>query len=241
MLMLQERTQAEATPLQVRETASLALAPTWLLGPEHPIQCLATNSAACNALELLSVLVGAPLAQALWQHYGSLQAIARASALELVRNIRGLGARRAAHLKAACELGQRAQQALPAVWPIINEPVDIFALLAPLLRDKEQEYLYVLFLNTRGRVLTAPKEIYHGCLNGINVRINEIFREAIKLNAAGIVIAHNHPSGDPSPSPEDIRLTHSLRDAGQLLDIEVLDHCIIGRYHCVSLKEMGKL
>ena len=102
----------------------------------------------------------------------------------------------------------------------------------------EQEHLRVLLLDTRNQVLAMPT-IYIGSLNTSVVRVGELFRSAIKENAAAIIVAHNHPSGDPSPSSEDVRVTRQLVEAGQLLDIDVLDHVIIGRQRYVSLKERG--
>jgi len=103
----------------------------------------------------------------------------------------------------------------------------------------EQEYLFVLLLDTRNRLMGQPIEVYHGSLNTSLIRTGEIFRDAIKVNAAGIIVAHNHPSGDPSPSPEDVAVTRALVEAGKLLDIAVLDHLVIGRQRFVSLKERG--
>jgi DNA repair protein RadC len=100
----------------------------------------------------------------------------------------------------------------------------------------EQEHLRVILLNTRNEVLSAPT-IYQGSLNTSVIRIAELFRTAVRANAAAIIVAHNHPSGDPSPSPEDIRVTRQLVKSGELLDINVLDHIIIGHQRFVSLKE----
>jgi DNA repair protein RadC len=102
----------------------------------------------------------------------------------------------------------------------------------------EQEQLRVVLLDTRNRVL-AVTTVYVGSLNTSVVRISELFREAIRRNAAAVIIVHNHPSGDPTPSPEDVALTRNVIAAGQLLDIEVLDHLVIGQQRFVSLKERG--
>jgi DNA repair protein RadC len=103
----------------------------------------------------------------------------------------------------------------------------------------DQEYLYVIHLDTRNRVIGSPREVYHGSLNTSLIRVAEVFSEAVKVNAAGIIVVHNHPSGDPSPSPEDVAVTRALVEAGKLLDIDVLDHLVIGQHRFVSLKERG--
>jgi DNA repair protein RadC len=122
--------------------------------------------------------------------------------------------------------------------PAIRAPADAAALLQPLLMHREQEYLYVLLLDSRNRLLGEPREVYHGSLNTSLIRVGEVFREALKANAAAIIVAHNHPSSDPTPSPEDVAVTRALVEAGKLLDCEVLDHLIVGQ-RWVSLKERG--
>jgi DNA repair protein RadC len=102
----------------------------------------------------------------------------------------------------------------------------------------EQEHLRLILLDTRNRVISTPT-VYVGSLNTSVVRIGELFRAAIKDNAAAFIVAHNHPSGDPSPSPEDVTVTRQIVQSGKLLDIELLDHVIIGRQRYVSLKERG--
>ena len=102
----------------------------------------------------------------------------------------------------------------------------------------EQEYLKVMLLDSRNRVLDIV-EVYHGSLNSSQVRVGELFKAAIRRNSASVIILHNHPSGDPTPSPDDIALTRAIVQAGKLLDIEVLDHLVIGRRQFVSLKERG--
>jgi DNA repair protein RadC len=97
----------------------------------------------------------------------------------------------------------------------------------------------VLLLNTRNRVIGDPIELYHGNLNTSLIRVGEVFRDAIKANAAGLIVAHNHPSQDVSPSPEDVAVSRALVEAGKLLDITVLDHLIFGGERFISLKERG--
>ena len=102
----------------------------------------------------------------------------------------------------------------------------------------EQEEVHTMLLDTRNRLIASPM-IYRGALNACNMRIAEVFREAIRQNAASLIIAHNHPSGDPSPSADDVNVTHELVKAGKMLDIELLDHLVIAQNRHVSLKERG--
>jgi DNA repair protein RadC len=102
----------------------------------------------------------------------------------------------------------------------------------------EQETMRVLLLDTRNHLIRDPM-VYQGSLNASVVRVGELFREAVRANAAAVIVAHNHPSGDPTPSPEDVAMTRTLVEAGRLLDIEVLDHLVIGKGRWVSLKAQG--
>jgi DNA repair protein RadC len=120
----------------------------------------------------------------------------------------------------------------------IGAPDEVAALLMADMVALEQEHLRVLVLDTRNRLIETV-EIYHGSLNSAVVRIGEVLRPAVRLNAAAVIIAHNHPSGDPSPSPEDVAVTRAIVEAGHLLDIEVLDHIIVGRGRYLSLRQAG--
>lgn len=120
----------------------------------------------------------------------------------------------------------------------LASPADVYRLLAPEVETLQQEQLHVLSLTTKNHVIAAHL-VYQGTISGMPVRLAEVFRPAIIDAAAGIVVSHNHPSGDPTPSPDDIRLSRQMSAAGKLLDIEVLDHIVIGRGRFVSLKEMG--
>jgi len=140
--------------------------------------------------------------------------------------VHGIGEAQAARLVAVLELCRRLQSPPADERPRITSPAEAARLLTPRLRDLEQEELHVALLDTRNRVLDI-RAIYKGSLNSSMVRIAEIFRPAIEAPAAAIVIAHSHPSGDPSPSPEDVTLTRQLVKAGKLLDIGVLDQCAV--------------
>jgi DNA repair protein RadC len=151
---------------------------------------------------------------------------------------RGIGPAKAAQLKAAIELGRRLAAATPEEQPTIQSPEGAAALLLYEMGALEQEHLRVLLLDTRNRLIRTV-EVYRGSLNSSTVRIGEIFRDAVRANAASIIVAHNHPSGDPTPSAEDVNVTGMIVEAGELLDIEVLDHLVIGKGRYVSLKSKG--
>lgn len=122
--------------------------------------------------------------------------------------------------------------------PQINSPADAAYILQPFISSLDHEELWILLLNTRNRVLKLVK-LYSGSLNSAQVRVGEIFKDAITESASALILAHNHPSGDPTPSPDDVVLTRSVWQAGKLLDIDVLDHLVIGGRNFVSLKERG--
>lgn len=122
--------------------------------------------------------------------------------------------------------------------PGMTSPEDVAALLMADMSERDQEELWVVLLDTRSRVMRV-EHLYKGSLNTSMIRMGELFKAAIRENAAAIILAHNHPSGDPSPSPEDIALTRAAVQAGNLLDVNVLDHLIIGRGLYTSLKSKG--
>jgi DNA repair protein RadC len=151
---------------------------------------------------------------------------------------RGVGPAKAAQIKAAIEIGYRLKLENPNERASIHSPEDAAALVRYEMSAFEQEHLRVILLNTRNRVLDIV-EVYQGSLNSSQVRIGELFKKAIRRNAAAIILVHNHPSGDPSPSPDDIAITRAAVQSGKLLDIDVLDHLVIGHEGYVSLKEGG--
>jgi len=122
--------------------------------------------------------------------------------------------------------------------PVVSSPGDIAHILQPPLSVLDHEELWVVNLDTRNRVKSVAK-LYQGSVNSSQVRLAEIFRQAIIENAPSLVVAHNHPSGDPLPSPDDVAITKAIVQAGKLLDIDVLDHLVIGLTSFVSLKERG--
>jgi len=167
--------------------------------------------------------------------YGGLAGLARADFAQ-IEAVKGLGPAKTAQLLAAFELGRRLMLESPEERLQIRSPADAGHLLMPLIGHKEQENFVVLYLDTRNRV-TDREILYKGSLNTSLVRVAEVFRGAIRRNSAGIIVAHNHPSGDPTPSPEDIALTRRLVKAGKLLEVDLLDHLVIGQNRYVSLRE----
>ncbi len=191
---------------------------------------LRTGTPTCNALELSTRALA---------RVGGLAGLDTAALRELCQE-NGVGLAKAIQVKAALELGKRLVSLNPAQRARISSPRDVFNLLRAEMSGLEFEQLRVLLLNTKNQVLAAP-ELYRGSLNGTTVRLGEIFREAIRQSVASIVLVHNHPSGDPTPSPEDVRVTRDAAQAGALLDIDVLDHVVIGAgpNGFASLRERG--
>ena len=195
--------------------------------------------------ELLAILLGTgvrgqsaiQLAQELLGEYGGLAGIHRAAYQDLVKT-RGIGPAKAAQLGAAIELGRRLAVSVPDDRPAIQSPEQAAELVMYEMGALKQEHLRVLLLDTRNQLIRIT-EVYQGSLNTSLIRVGEIFRDAVRENAAAVIVAHNHPSGDPSPSPEDVAVTRAMIDAGRLLDIEVLDHIVIGTGRFVSLKSKG--
>lgn len=195
---------------------------------------------ALSTPELLAIVTGCThLADAahLLATFEGLPGLAQAIHTEIA-DLDGLGPTSAARIKAAFELGRRLLVAVPADRPQVRSPADIANLLMAEMSLLQQEELRVASLDTRNRVLDL-ETVYRGSVNSAACRVAEIFRKAIRLNAPCIIILHNHPSGDPTPSPEDVAITKLCVEAGKLLNIDVLDHLIIGCQRYVSLKERG--
>lgn len=177
------------------------------------------------------------MAERLLIQFNHLPGLARATITELTE-VKGVGAAKAAEIKAALEIGRRLVASAPEERPRVASPDDAFHLLKSEMMFLDQEHLRLILLDTRNRVLRTPT-IYVGSLNSSAIRVGELFRAAIRENAAAFIVAHNHPSGDPSPSPEDINVTRQIVQAGRLLDVDVLDHIVIGHNRFVSLKQRG--
>ena len=173
----------------------------------------------------------------LLSHFQGLPGLARASYGEL-SSLKGISQAKACQLLAAFELGRRMVSLHPEDRAVIQGPEDVANLLAADMSMLDQEHLRVVLLDSKNHV-TGVSEIYVGNVNSSVVRAAEVFRPAIRDNSVAIVVVHNHPSGDPSPSPEDIAMTKTLRSSGELLGIELLDHIILGGQRHVSLKKRG--
>jgi DNA repair protein RadC len=205
----------------------------------NPATALARfGAAALRDDELLGLLLGgragASLARSLLERHG-LAGLATADPADL-----SIGTRRAALLVAAVELGRRVASAWPVPGWRIRAPADLAERLVPAMGRLEREELRSVLLNTKNTV-TGMVTVYTGNLAGSPVRVGEVFREAVRRQSAAMVVVHNHPSGDPSPSAEDLRITRELAEAGRLLDIELLDHLVIGHGRWVSLRSLGAL
>lgn len=192
--------------------------------------------------ELLAILIRVGVAgenavqvgQRLLTTFGGLHGLHKASYLDVCKQ-HGVGPAKAAQIKAAIELGNRLRILSPEEKTSIHSPEDAADLVRYEMSALLQEHLRVILLDTRNNVL-GIENIYIGSLNSSMVRIGELFKPAIQRSAASIIIVHNHPSGDPSPSPEDIALTRSVIKAGELLNIDVLDHLVIGQGKYISMK-----
>ncbi len=191
--------------------------------------------------------------QLLDRHQGSLARLADASQDEIrgirgrdasARPIKGIGSVKALELRAAFELGRRAAQEDRGLLPLIREPTHVLSLLKKDTARLDQEVFWVLLLDQKYRLRQAPEAVTKGILDASFAHPREVFREAIRMAAAAIIVAHNHPSGDPTPSAEDIRSTRQLVETGRIVGIQLLDHIVIGgkRPHpapYVSLRESG--
>ncbi len=150
----------------------------------------------------------------------------------------GIGTSKAASIKAALEIGRRlARSGIDERFPI-RSPADVATLLMVEMSHLDQEHLRTILLDTKNRVQQI-NTVYIGSLNSATIRVGEVFKEAVRRNSAGIIVVHNHPSGEATPSMDDIEVTRQLVAAGRLLDIELIDHLIIGRGQYVSLRERG--
>ncbi len=184
------------------------------------------------------------LANGLLHEYGTLQGLAEVSTHDL-KAIHGMGRVRAQVVKAALELARRLAVVPSTVPPTVRTPEEAASLLRHEAQTSDVESFWVLLLDRKYRLRRPPVRITRGILDASLVHPREVFKEAIRSSSAALVLLHNHPSGDPTPSAEDLRITRQLVEAGRVVDIEVLDHVIMGRRHgtdgrdFLSLRESG--
>lgn len=197
---------------------------------------------ALSVQELLQLILGrgtvgesvVVTAQKLLTHFGSLQKLADAS-IEEMSTIKGIGLAKAAQIKAAFEIGRRlSTQTLSYESKELNDPEKVHKLVRSRLKDYNKEHFYLIVLNSRN---CSINEVSIGTVNANLVHPREVFAEAIKNKAASVILAHNHPSGDPEPSEDDLEITKRLVEAGKILGIEVVDHVIITKTGFISFKE----
>lgn len=214
---------------------------------ERPRERLRLRGAsALSSAELLAILLRTggrgenvlALAGRLLARFEGLDGLARASFGELCAE-RSLGEAKAAQVQAALELGKRLLSSRPDERPVVRSPQDVAALLQADMAFLGQEHLRVVLLNTRNEVLAVP-EVYKGNVNTAVVRTSEVFRDAVREGCPAVIVVHNHPSGDPTPSADDVSVTKRIVEAGALLGIEVLDHVVIARRGVASLRERGQ-
>lgn len=168
--------------------------------------------------------------------FGGLDGLRRASFTALCA-MEGIGPAKSAQLQAAIELGRRLALIRPDEQILITTPQDVADQVQYKMAGLEQEELWLLLLDSRNQLMRI-EHLYRGSLNASSVRLAEIYREGIRHNAAALIVVHNHPSGDPSPSTEDIHLTRMLVEAGQMIDLPVLDHIVVGSRGVTSIKSL---
>ncbi|CDQ39433.1 MULTISPECIES: RadC family protein [Virgibacillus] len=197
--------------------------------------------------ELLSIVLGSgtkkesviTLSSRVLMHFEGLKLLSDATIEELIA-IKGIGTAKGVLILAAIEIGKRMHDYKPDERYVVRSPQDGADYIMEEMRGLKQEHFIALFLNTKNQIIHR-QTIFIGSLNASIVHPREVFREAIKRSAASIIVAHNHPSGDPTPSQEDIHVTRRLAESGKMIGIELIDHIIIGDRKFISLKEKGYL
>lgn len=216
---------------------------------ERPRERLARHRPEALAVrELLAILLGSggsgrsalELADDLLSSAGGSLRRLGSTEMRALERVEGVGPARAATVAAAFELGRRAASELARNGRKIRGPRDVHRRLGPLLRDARQEEFWALYLDTQNRVL-EERRLTVGLLNSSLVHPREVFAPALTHAAASLILVHNHPSGDPEPSPEDLEVTRQLVASGELLGIPVRDHVVLGDGRYTSLMERGKL
>jgi DNA repair protein RadC len=207
--------------------------------------CASWGPGALSSSELVAILLRTGrqgenvlnMSASLVARFGGLAGLARTSFAELCQ-VDGISEAKASQVQAALELGRRLVSLHPEDRPVIATPQDVMNLLGAEMSTLDQKHLRVICLSTKNEV-KAVHQVYVGNVNASIVRVSEIVRPAIRDNCPAIVVVHNHPSGDPTPSPEDAAVTAQIREGAALLDIEMLDHIVIGGNSYASMKERG--
>ncbi len=189
---------------------------------------LRSGAAATTAIDLANQLLTC---------FGGLRGLVDTT-LEELQAVKGVGLAKAAQVKAALELGRRIASRPAERRPVVRTPEEAAGLVMEEMRHLDREHFWTLLLNTKNRVLAVEK-VSIGTLNSSSVHPRELFKNAIRKSAAALILAHNHPSGDPMPSQQDLELTRRLAAAGELIGIKVLDHIIIGDNRFTSLRAQG--
>lgn len=214
--------------------------------PERPRERLKKlGTEALSAQELLALVIGRGIpqksvmniAQELLAKFGNIKAISQAT-LEELSQIKGIGLAKAAQIKACFELGKRQELELELEDIDVKNPQSVVKALQAKIKDKAKEHFKLILLNTRNKII-GISTVSIGTLDSSLVHPREVFKEAIAHNAYSVILAHNHPSGDPEPSEDDITITRRLIEAGKILGIEVTDHIIISKNGFFSFKEKG--
>jgi DNA repair protein RadC len=200
---------------------------------------------ALSAQELLALIIGRGIpkksvmniAQELLARFGNVKAIGQAT-IEELSQIKGIGLAKAAQIKASFELGRREELEPELKNFDIKDPESVVKAIRASIKDKAKEHFKLILLNPRNKII-GISTISIGTLNASLVHPREVFKDAIMHTAASVVLAHNHPSGDPEPSEDDITITKRLIEAGKILGVEVIDHIIVGKNGFFSFKEKG--
>jgi len=198
-----------------------------------------TNLSGMADEELLAAILEKPVVQELMAQYGSVQQMLWQASKQELENIKGIGTAKARKIQCIAEIAKRVYRVNNVLPSVIKTPSDAFKRMEDM-QFLAVEQFRVIYLNIKNRII-AEEIVAQGTINSTIVGSREIFRKAVRLLAASIILVHNHPSGDALPSQEDIAITRRLVEAGKLLDIAVLDHIIIGRGNFESLKERGIL
>jgi DNA repair protein RadC len=214
--------------------------------PERPRERLQKfGPEALSAQELLALVIGRgipkksvmSIAQELLAKFGNIKAISQAT-IEELSQIKGIGFAKAAQIKACFELGKREELEPELKNFDIRDPESVVRAIRASIKDKAKEHFKLILLNPRNKII-GISTISIGTLNASLVHPREVFKDAIKHSAASVVLAHNHPSGDPDPSEDDLTITKRLIEAGKILGVEVIDHIIIAKNGFLSFKEKG--